>query len=107
MRESKDCGLFHNFPLTVGEFGVARRLSSLIETGGLQAVLLGPSWACELLLREGYDTFLSFSHLMSREAHHKQMIIFIPFQSAESLMYESAGLGLGLGLFVFAAAAQL
>ena len=81
--------MFHNLRLS-GEFGVARRLSSLIETGGLQAVLLGPSWACELLLREGYDTFLSFSHLMSREAHHKQMIIFIPFQSAESLMYESA-----------------
>ena len=35
------------------------RLSSLIETGGLQAVVLGPSWACELLLRGGYDTFLN------------------------------------------------
>ena len=97
--------MFHNFPLN-GEFGVARRLSSPIETGGLQAVVLGPSWACELLLRGGYDTFLSFSHLMSREAHHKQMIIFIPFQSAESLMYESAKAG-PMGLFVFAAAAQL
>ena len=83
-RESKDCGLFHNFPLN-GEFGVARRLSSLIETGGLQAVVLGPSWACELLLRGGYDTFLKVFGTSCYVRHITSRRFFMSFSNQQNL----------------------
>ena len=61
------------------------RLSSPIETGGLQAVVLGPSWACELLLRGGYDIFLKvfFScyvrHITSRR-------LFVPLSNQQNIL---------------------